>query len=60
MLFQFLNSKHPLPLCQESIGMFLLRTCCAFGMEGYFVHSQATNSFGVCAVAESSHGFDDK
>jgi len=34
--------------------MFLLRTCCAFGIEGYFVHSQATESFGGCAMAEYS------
>ena len=46
-------------LIQESIGMFLLRTC-AFGTEGYFVHSQATDNFGGWAVAESGLGFDDK
>jgi len=54
-----IGSKHPLPLSQENTGMFLLRTC-AFGIEGYFVHSQATERFGGCAVAESCLGFDDK
>jgi len=49
-----------LPLSQESIGMFLLRTCCAFVIEEYFVHSRATESFGGRAVAESYLGFDDK
>jgi len=46
-------SKHPLPLSQESIGMFLLKTCCAFGIERYFVHSQATDNFGGYAVTEA-------
>ena len=47
-------------LSWESIGMFPLRTCYAFGIEGYFVHNQATKSFGGCAVAESCFGFDGK
>ena len=56
-----IGSKHPLPLSQESIGMFLLGTCCAFGIEDYyFVHSKSIGSFGGCAVAESCTGFDDK
>ena len=40
--------------------MFLLRICCAFGIEGYFVDSQANESFGGRVVAETYLGFDDK
>jgi len=54
-----IGSKHPLPLSQESIGIFLQRTC-AFGIEAYFVHSQATESFGGSDMAESYLCFDDK
>ena len=39
--------------------MFLLRTCCAFGIEEY-LRSQATESFSEYDVAESCLGFDDK
>jgi len=42
-----------LPLSQGSVGMFLPRTSCAFGIE-------ATDSFGGCTVTESRLGFDDK
>jgi len=40
--------------------MYLFIARCAFDIEGYFVHNQATESFSGCAVAESRLGFDDK
>ena len=57
---EFLIGSSTLCLSQASMRMFLLRTCCAFVIKGYFVHIQATESFGGCAVAEICLGFDDK